>query len=298
MNTVDRRSLLRAGLALAGSGLLAGCTRDSARPRFVGPGDDAVRIAEARRTRTGPVREMTLTALAAPVDLGGRTVRTWSYGGRIPGEEIRVRAGDLLKIKVVNQLADPTTVHWHGLALRNNADGVPDVTQSTIKAGAASTYEFSVPDPGTYWFHPHVGTQLDRGLYAPLIVEDPREPLGYDAEWVVVLDDWLDGISGTPDDMLAELRKGMGPGMGPGMGHGMGHGGHAAGVPTPTPAPGGVAAGMLMGASSILLGGDAGDVRYPYYLLNGRLPTAPATFPARPGTRLRIRFVNAGSDTA
>nr|WP_241755353.1 multicopper oxidase domain-containing protein [Actinomadura sp. RB99] len=133
--------------------------------------------------------------------------------------------------------------------------------------GAEYVYEFAASQPGTYWFHPHVGTQLDRGLYAPLIVEDPQEPLSYDAEWIVVLDDWLDGVTGTPDRVLAELSKGMG---GP----------------------------MLMGAESKLLGGDAGDVRYPYFLVNSRLSRDPETCRAKPGDRVRIRFINAGGDTA
>jgi FtsP/CotA-like multicopper oxidase with cupredoxin domain len=70
-------------------------------------------------------------------------------------------------------------VHWHGLAVRNDADGVPRVTQPPVASGASRTYRFVADTPGTYWFHPHVGTQLDRGLYVPLIVEDPDEPLGY-----------------------------------------------------------------------------------------------------------------------
>jgi FtsP/CotA-like multicopper oxidase with cupredoxin domain len=161
-----------------------------------------------------------------------------------------------------------TSIHWHGIALRNDADGVSGVTQAGIAAGTDYTYQFTVPDPGTYWFHPHVGVQLDRGLYAPLIVEDPHEPLSYDEEWVIVLDDWLDGVAGTPDDVLGRLRQGM---------HGMMMGG---------------------GFTSSLLGGDAGDVTYPHFLLNGRLPTAPAAFQARPGARVRLRIVNAGADTA
>ncbi len=106
--------------------------------------------------------------------------------------------------------------------------------------------------------------QLDRGLYAPLIVEDPAESGGYDQDWTVVLDDWLDGT--TPDDVFASLR--VGTSMGP------------------------------MNTTSALLGGDAGDVRYAYYLINGRLPTAPAAFTAQPRQRVRIRFINAGGDTA
>jgi FtsP/CotA-like multicopper oxidase with cupredoxin domain len=176
-----------------------------------------------------------------------------------------VNAGDQVKATLVNRLPAETSVHWHGIALRNNADGVPHVTQAPIAAGAEYTYQFTAAHPGTYWFHPHIGTQLDRGLYAPLIVQDPHEPLVYDDEWVVVLDDWP---VRDPDDILAELRKGM---MGGGM-HAM--------------------------RSSVLLGGDAGDVDYPFYVLNGRTAADPQVYQAKPGQRVRIRFINAGADTA
>lgn len=274
MTQLDRRTLLRGGLAMVGSAAVAGCADKPDGPRFVEPNSARVRAAEARRRR-GPVRQFRLTAAAGPVDLGGRAVDTWSYDGRVPGPLVRVRAGEVVQATLVNQLPTTTSVHWHGLALRNDADGVPDVTQAPVRAGTEFTYEFTAPAPGTYWFHPHSGTQLDRGLYAPLIVDDPDETLSYDDEWVVVLDDWLDGVTGSPDEVLAELRRGMDPSAG-----------HDGGRH------------MLMGASSALLGGDAGDVRYPHFLLNGRLPGAPATYQGRPGARLRIRLINAGSDTA
>ena len=76
------------------------------------------------------------------------------------------------------------------------------MTQKSIKAGEHFVYEFLVSAAGTYFYHPHVGVQLDRGLYAPLIVEPTHEPLHYDQEFVMVLDDWLDGLSGTPDQAL------------------------------------------------------------------------------------------------
>ncbi len=233
---------------------------------------DEVRAAEAARN-PGTIRDVRLAATVGPVDLGGTTVTTWTYGGALPGSPIRIRAGEVLRATLTNRLPTDTRVHWHGVALRNDADGVPGLTQRPIAAGADHVYQFTVPHPGTYWFHPHVGPQLDRGLYAPLIVDDPREPLAYDEEWVLVLDDWLDGVSASPDDVLAELRQGMGQMMG--------EGGH-----------------MMMGATSVLLGGDAGDVRYPHFLLNGRLSAAPATLQARPGSRVRLRIINAGGDTA
>jgi FtsP/CotA-like multicopper oxidase with cupredoxin domain len=296
MQFIDRRTFLRGGLGIAAGAALVGCSarqptaaRTPAAPVFVGPTDGAVAAAEAAR-RPGMIRDFRLIATEQAVDLGGKSVTTWSYDGRIPGKEIRVRAGEVLRARLVNRLPKDTTIHWHGLALRNDADGVPGVTQQPIQAGAEFVYEFTAPDPGTYWFHPHSGTQLDRGLYAPLIVEDPREPLGYDEEWTVVLDDWLDGVTGTPDEVLAELSGGMSMGMNHGDMPGM--------TPSPAPSASGMSKHMLMGAMSPLLGGDAGDVRYPHFLINGRLPGAPETFRAEPGTRLRIRFINAGGDTA
>jgi FtsP/CotA-like multicopper oxidase with cupredoxin domain len=294
---------MRGGLLIAASAGLTACsgkaTSTASRPAFVRPTGEQVRAAEAAR-RPGTARDFVLTAKRGMVDLGGKTVDTWSYGDRIPGAELRVKAGEVVRARLVNQLPTGTSVHWHGLALRNDADGVPGVTQQPVNAGGAFSYEFTAAHPGTYWFHPHSGTQLDRGLYSTLIVEDPREPMSYDEEWVVVLDDWLDGLTGTPDQVLAELRKGMG-GMGqasPGSSgmDGMDMG-DMSGMGSPSPSPGG-GSHALMGATSVLLGGDAGDVAYPYFLLNGRLPGAPHTFRAKPGTRLRIRFVNAAADTA
>ncbi|KJS55007.1 copper oxidase [Streptomyces rubellomurinus subsp. indigoferus] len=329
MRTPTRRSVLGAALAAAGTGLLAACSSDSMKGMdhsgmagmnhggasspaaappagFVTPDGPEVAAAEARRN-PGPERKVALTATETTLDLGGRTVRSWAYGDRLPGQEIRAKAGETLAVSLANHLPQPTSLHWHGLALRNDMDGVPGLTQAAVKAGAAFDYRFALAHPGTYWLHPHSGVQQDRGLYAPLVVEDPQEPLRYDKEWVVVLDDWVDGVDGsTPDAVLAELARGMAgtdhsghdmsdmPGM-PGM-PGMDMGGGSPSGPS-SPGPSGPSR-MLMGATSPLLGGDPGDVAYPFHLVNGRLATAPETFTAKPGDRVRIRLVNAGGDTA
>ncbi len=177
-------------------------------------------------------------------------------------------------------MSNGTSVHWHGITIRNDMDGASPVTP-TIEAGKEFTYRFSVPDAGTYWAHPHTELDADFGMYVPVIIDDPREPGAYDAEWIVVLDDWTDGVGKTPQQIFDTLHAGM-PGMGdmPGM-SGMG----------PMPGMGG-------DRTNSLLGGDAGDVSYPYYLINGRIPAAPTTFSAKPGQRIRIRIINAGSDTA
>src|SRR6266567_1560084 len=147
---------------------------------------------------------------AGHIDLGGPVVATWSFGGQVPGPEIRVRKGQILQALLVNQLPAETTVHWHGVAIRNDMDGVPGMTQASVPPGGEFTYSFAVAEPGTYWYHPHAGVQLDRGLYGPLIVEDPSEPAAYDHDWTVVLDDWIDGTGYTPDQVLDALRNGMG----------------------------------------------------------------------------------------
>ena len=292
--THTRRSVLAlTGAALAGAGAaaLTACTSsrsaqdltDDAAPApgtgFVSPDGPEVAAAERGRATNGTVREVRLTAVEGPVDIGGgRSVRTWSYGGEVPGREIRLTAGDTLAATLTNHLPATTSAHWHGLAIRNDMDGVPDLTQPPIGAGAEYAYRFAVERPGTYWFHPHTGVQLDRGLYAPLIVADPREPMPYDKEWTVVLDDWLDGIDGsTPDSVMAELM------------------GEATGGATGGPAAG--PSRMLDDANSVLLRGDAGHVAYPLYLINGRTPDDPSVFAARPGDRIRIRFINVGGDS-
>ncbi len=274
MPELSRRTLLLGGLAVAGTSALTACASPSATrssPTFGPP----TRLSPTPGQR---VVEHSLTAKPTRIDLGGTQVDTWAFGDRAPGPLIRADAGDLLRIRVDNQLPADTTVHWHGIALRNEADGVPGLTQAPIATGDSFLYEFTAPDPGTYFYHPHVGVQLDRGLYAPLIIDDPRESGDYDLEWVVVLDDWVDGTGRTPDDVLADLVGAEGGGSS-GMGGGMG--------------------GMDMGGGSMGAApfGDAGDVTYPHYLVNGRLPTAPDVLRGKPGQRVRLRIINAGSDT-
>ncbi|WP_030389584.1 multicopper oxidase family protein [Streptomyces sp. NRRL S-241] len=268
---------------------------------YVDPAGPEVRAAEAARKATGPVTEVKVTATATPLDLGaGITVRSWAYGDRLPGQEVRATAGGTLALTLANNLPEATSLHWHGLALRNDMDGVPGLTQRDIAPGGSFPYRFAVPHPGTYWFHPHTGVQQDRGLYAPLIVEDPKEPLSYDKEWVVVLDDWIDGVDGaTPDAVLAELRKGMDGNAGAHAGHGQTPSAAApSAAASASPSTGKKRSYVAMGGHSDYLGGDAGDVAYAHYLINGRVPDDPSVLTARPGDRIRLRLINAGGDTA
>jgi multicopper oxidase len=308
MNSINRRSALLAGLGVAGAGALAACSSGSGSGdnALVSPSGSAVAATEKKRLDTGRQQKLTLTAAPAMIDLGGGVLpRTWAFDGRTPGKEVRLTVGDTLVAELSNQLPNRTTtsIHWHGIALRNDMDGVPPATQAAVRAGSTFTYRFVADAPGTYFFHPHVGVQLDRGLYAPLIVEDPKETLDYDDEWVVLLDDWVDGVTGTPDEVFAALKQGMGGVNGHDMGDmggmDMGDMGGDSASPSASASSGGMPMTfMLMGAESELLGGDAGDVKYPHHLVNGRVATDPDVYTGKPGKKVRLRIINAGGDTA
>ncbi len=270
---LSRRSFIATGTIAAGAALTAcGRTATPAAPMQTQPMsvpsslDGAIQAAEAARPHTGRTVTAALTPGPVTVDLGGRVVNTLGYANAIPAPAIRANVGDELQVAVTNKLDKPTSMHWHGIALQNNMDGAMPATPN-IPAGGAFTYKFSVPDPGTYWAHPHTGVEADTGLYLPLIIDDPKGSADYDAEWIVMMDDWTDGVGRSPQTIFEDLKKG-------GMG------------------------AMGGGGESKLLGGDPGDVIYPYYIINGRIPDAPTTFAAKPGQRIRIRFINAGADTA
>ncbi|MEX0923285.1 MAG: multicopper oxidase family protein [Rhodovibrionaceae bacterium] len=117
--------------------------------------------------------------------------RVWSYGGRVPGPELRLRQGEAFAARLDNALEEGSSLHWHGIRLDNAMDGVPGVTQDAVDPGASFLYGFTPPDAGTYWYHPHFNSskQVDSGLAGPLIVEE-AEPPRVDREETWLLDDW------------------------------------------------------------------------------------------------------------
>lgn len=178
-----------------------------------------VPLPQPRRQLQVPVREFSLVARAANIDVGGgHTWRTGTYNGLLPGPELPVREGERVRVVLTNELPDPTSIHWHGLPVPNAMDGVPGLTQAPVMAGESFTYAFTAAPAGTYFYHPHVGLQLDRGLNGALIIEPAEEPLlasRPDREYVLVLDDWL---TIEPEAALAQMlrRGGMGGLMGGG----------------------------------------------------------------------------------
>ena len=185
---------------IAGGLALAACSQSKPQPSADARMAAAIDAAEAARPHSGRTVTADLTAQQVEVDLGGPVVRTLAYGNAIPGPLIRANVGDELVVTFSNRLDHPTSVHWHGIRLRNDMDGAEPATPN-INAGQDFTYRFSVPNPGTYWGHPHTGLDDDTGLYLPVIVDHPIEA-GYDAEWIVVLDDWTEGIGKSPPAAL------------------------------------------------------------------------------------------------
>ena len=168
----------------------------SRRGLMVGAGAAALgSVLPARRSfaETG-IKEFRLTAKPAVVNLTGDlypNTAVWAYDGLVPGPELHTRQGDPVRVVVSNQLAEGTTVHWHGIRVPNAMDGVPGLTQPPIAPGESFTYEFTPPDAGTFWYHPHADTlqQLGRGLAGALIVEE-REPVAIDRDLLWFLQDW------------------------------------------------------------------------------------------------------------
>ena len=250
---IGRRQFPVLGAVGTAAGVVAPCSKSQPSP--AAPASTTVSVSRARPTSIS----------------AGVKVHTWAYGTQVPAREIRLKKGERLRAELTNAMPQDVTVHWHGIAIVNHMDGVPDLTQAAVPNGGKFTYDFVVPDAGTYWFHSHVGTQLDRGLYGPLIIDDPAEKADYDDELVLVLDDWIDGTGTNPDQVFENLRKtGMKP-MAPG----------GPGVTPTSP-----------------LGEDGGDVTYPYFVINGRVPADPQMVDYPAGQRIRLCVINAGSDTA
>lgn len=132
--------------------------------------------------------------IAAPHDIElvpGHVTPAWTFGGQAPGVELRCRQGDELCVRFINHLPEPTTIHWHGIRLPLEMDGVPYVSQAPVLPGEFFDYRFVTPDAGSYWYHPHESSakQLGRGLVGPLIIEE-REPTGFKHERTLCLKSW------------------------------------------------------------------------------------------------------------
>ncbi|HEX7079738.1 MAG TPA: multicopper oxidase family protein [Gammaproteobacteria bacterium] len=141
--------------------------------------------------------------------LPGKRTPVWTYNGSLPGPLIRAKVGDKIIVHFKNSLPEPTSIHWHGMRLPNNMDGVPGLTQDPIEPGGEFRYEFTARDAGTFWYHPHINSapQVGWGLYGSLVVEDPSDPEVFGDELVLVLSDMALDENGQflPEDTGGEF---------------------------------------------------------------------------------------------
>lgn len=139
------------------------------------------------------------------VNFTGQAVQAMAVGGNIPAPTIEATVGDTLRVTFNNRMRVDTSVHWHGVLLPNDQDGVPYLTMPPIKPGTSFTYEYPVTHHGTYWYHSHTGLQEQRGVYGSMVFHPASaEQVAADSEAVIVLSDWTDE---NPDKVLHNLKK-------------------------------------------------------------------------------------------
>ena len=165
--------------------------------------------AEQLSLRSGPLmiqgNHFDLTYSPLKVNFTGEERYATAINGSVPAPILRWKEGETVTIRVNNHLAEDTSIHWHGIILPPDQDGVPGISYSGIKPGEDFTYQFPATQSGTYWYHSHSGFQEQTGAYGAIVI-DPKEPepFSYDRDYVVMLSDWSDE---NPNDVYAKLKK-------------------------------------------------------------------------------------------
>lgn len=231
--------------------------------------------------------DLTVSAQRSPVC--GKSAPHIRINGQFPAPLLRWREGDELTLRVHNQLDEPTSIHWHGLLLPWQMDGVPGVAFAGIAPGDTFTYRFPLKQAGTYWYHSHSGLQEQSGHYGPIII-DPAEPdpFAYDREYVVMLSDWT---FENPHRVFSKLKK---------MSDNYNYQQRTVGEFFRDLRRDGLDATLAdrkMWGDMRMSPTDLADVTASTYtyLVNGHSPTENWTGLFNPGERIRLRFINASS---
>lgn len=146
-----------------------------------------------------------LTIAETSVNFTGKNRTAMTVNGGIPGPTLRFREGDTAVLHVTNKMAVPSSIHWHGILLPPNQDGVPFISYPPIKPGTTFTYRFKIRQAGTYWYHSHSGLQEQRGVYGPIVIQPRSKRHRVSREHVVLLSDWTDT---NPMKVMRQLRRG------------------------------------------------------------------------------------------
>ena len=273
--TPSRRTFVK-GLAIGGAAASVGLLRQPV-------------WAQARQRRdpevlTGTTFELRIGEVA--VNVTGATRTALTINDSLPGPLLRWREGDTVTLNVSNTLDDDTSIHWHGILLPANMDGVPGLSFSGIHPGQAYRYQFTVKQSGTYWYHSHSGFQEQQGVYGPLVIESHEpDPVIFDREHVVMLTDWTDE---RPERVFKKLKKQsdyynfrqrtLTTFIRDVKQHGL----------NTTLAERRMWGQMRMSAADLA---DVTGSTYTY-LMNGRAPAANWTGLFAPGEKVRLRFIN------
>ncbi|MBK9589782.1 MAG: copper resistance system multicopper oxidase [Sphingomonadales bacterium] len=182
ISPIDRRGLLK-GVAITGGGLAL----PSLFPAWAEAGTAG--LASSGSTISGEI--IALSVGHAPFSVGGKASHAFTINGTVPGPIIRLKEGQKVRIAVTNTLDEDTSIHWHGLLLPFQMDGVPGISFPGIKPGETFSYEFEVRQAGTYWYHSHSNMQETMGQYGAIVIDPVKtDPVAYEREHVIVLSDW------------------------------------------------------------------------------------------------------------
>lgn len=225
------------------------------------------------------------------VDFTGRRRKAIKINGSLPGPTLRWREGDTVTIAVTNHLRQATSIHWHGMRISAEMDGVPGLSFAGIAVGQTFVYRFPVVQNGTYWYHSHHGAQEQIGLIGALIIEpQAKDPIEYDRDYVVLLSDWTDT---DPDTLYANLKKQSDY-----------YNYHKRTASTfiddvETKGLRSTVADRLRWGRNDMTPTDIADVNSStyIYLMNGNPPGGNWTALFNPGERVRLRFINGSAMT-
>ncbi|MBX9824837.1 MAG: multicopper oxidase domain-containing protein [Xanthobacteraceae bacterium] len=231
------------------------------------------------------------------VNITGRERVGMLINGQLPGPVLRLKEGEDAVIHVTNRLDENASIHWHGLIVPPEMDGVPGISPGFgdgIRPGETFTYRFKVRQAGTYWFHSHSsGEQEQLGVYAPLIVEPRgREPFAYDRDYVIMLSDWTDE---NPNRIVRNLKSDS-------SWYNFNRRTLVGLFKELSSAPDAKARQAIINdritwSLMRMEPTDVSDVSGYTFLVNGRPPDRNFTVLARPGERVRLRFINAATST-
>ena len=249
------------------------------------PGRDAL-AAGPQQVLSGTEFQLELGQI--PINITGRAMTATAINGQVPGPILRLREGDTVTLSVTNRLPFTSSIHWHGLRVPSPMDGVPGFSFNGIAPGQTFVYRFPLRQSGTYWYHAH-GPEEQTGVYGSIVIE-PKGGFAqpFDRDYVVVLSDWSDesplriiGNLKFQSDYYNYNRRTLGTFIEDAKRDGLG----------PTAQDRLMWGNMRMSPTDIL---DVSGATYTY-LMNGQPPAANWTALFRPGERVRLRFIDAGT---